>query len=1299
MRRSSYWRPVACWLFLALVCCALVRAREAAGAVTGGDVVLPPGVKAVWDVSKAYRESTDTRERICINGLWRFKPADSYTEGVPAPGTGWGYFKVPGPWPGKGGQGQRIYAHESWADRLSSLDAVWYLREVTVPADWQGRRIALHVDNLNSYATVFVDGREVGAMVFPGGELDITQACTPGRTHELALRTIAQRLNPEGTTYVSNEPKVNNWTPLSYRGLCGDVFLASAPAGARVTDVKVDTSVRRWLLSIDVGLAGLEEGKSYLLRATVREDGKKVLTARSSPFTASDLKNGRMTFQKSWDTPKLWDTDTPQNMYCLTVELAEGDMKLDAYYPVRFGFREFWIEGRDFILNGSPVHLRALPLNSAMRGNVAARTTYEGACKTFSRMKWLGFNTVYGHNYGCAPGSHISYAEVLRAADDTGMLFCFPLPHMNHYDWKERNEKTNGYERHLEWYVRRAQNHPSVIMYAQNHNLLFVRDIHNPERLPQVLDDDPLVARRRTADIYARERILRQFDTTRPVYNHGGWSRQMMTANCYLNWVPMQERAEWFWRWAEKGVRPLFLVEYGEPTSLSFLALRDSSSGSLLHQFFLPEWGSSIWGDAAFDLSDFEKKALRYEAERWRKNQPFRSWSYPDEPAKATTIPNLTGVQGEFIAHTWPYFRTLGLSGFNIWSEWSVCYLRPGVSPQRVDYRVDWDNLQRPGISPDFYDPSPVDAVFYSVITELKDWIPNARGEALLRYNRPLLAYIAGKPSRFTAKDHNYLAGETVEKQIIVINDSRRAVDCACRWAVSLPGGPRGEKSVRIDAGRQQRIPVSFELPGSLAPGTYEMTMTATFSTGEVQEDSFAIHVLPPPEAPKVTGKVALYDPKGETSELLSGLGVPFDGVEADADLAGYDVLVIGKGALTVDGPAPELARVREGLKVLVFEQASKALERRLGFRVEEFGERRVFIRTPGHPALDGLSNDNLRDWRGEATLVPPTLPLPGLHEYQMVDWCGFKVRRPPRCGCYGNVCSVMIEKPTAGDFLPLLDCGFGLQYSPLLEYREGKGMVLFCQMDVTGRTESDPAGQILARNILQYVSGWRPAPRRRAVYAGEPAGLEHLKAAGAAVTTYQGQPLGEDDVLVVAPAGSEALSSKADDIRRWVKRGGHVLAVGLSEREADAFLPHRVRMEVEEHISCHFEPAPAGTLLSGVGCGDMLVREPGEQPLVTGGAEVLGDGVLAQAKWGNVVFCQLVPWHYDYKELYNRKTTFKRCSFAVTRLLGNMGVAFDTPLLARFGRAPGADSKPWLEGLYLDEPVIQDDPYRYFCW
>ena len=52
----------------------------------------------------------------------------------------------------------------------------------------------------------------------------------------------------------------------------------------------------------------------------------------------------------------------------------------------------------------------------------------------------------------------------------------------------------------------------------------------------------------------------------------------------------------------------------------------------------------------------------------------------------------------------------------------------------------------------------------------------------------------------------------------------------------------------------------------------------------------------------------------------------------------------------------------------------SEVLEKRFGFRVAEYGLRQVFPRVPDHPLLAGLATETLRDWRGEATLLPERL-------------------------------------------------------------------------------------------------------------------------------------------------------------------------------------------------------------------------------------------------------------------------------------------------------------------------------------
>ena len=62
---------------LAIMICVIIMAISGVCHAQSA-VSLPKGVRAVWDVDKAYREKTPTRERICINGLWQWQPV-SYT--------------------------------------------------------------------------------------------------------------------------------------------------------------------------------------------------------------------------------------------------------------------------------------------------------------------------------------------------------------------------------------------------------------------------------------------------------------------------------------------------------------------------------------------------------------------------------------------------------------------------------------------------------------------------------------------------------------------------------------------------------------------------------------------------------------------------------------------------------------------------------------------------------------------------------------------------------------------------------------------------------------------------------------------------------------------------------------------------------------------------------------------------------------------------------------------------------------------------------------------------------------------
>ena len=1295
--------------FICIILILFVAQSSGLASAADSDGPLPRGVKAVWGLEKAFREKTPTRERMCINGLWRWQPAKENMTVVPS--DNWGYFKVPGSWPGITSymqkDSQNVYHHQKWNDvKLEDVKAAWYQREIVIPESWVNRRIWVSAEYLNSYAAVYVDGRQVGEIRFPGGEVDLTAPCRAGGKYVLTMLVVAMPLNAVMHSY--NDTASARKTPgfVARRGLCGDVYLSGVPSAAHIGDVKVDTSVRRGMVTVNAMLKDLGHTGPYRLRALIIEKGRVAHEFTSMLFRGSDLKNGRFSFSGKWKPQKLWDIHTPQNVFHLQLSLlgAEGKL-LDTAHDVRFGFREFWIDGRDFFLNGSRIFLSSVPLDNAQVG--AASAHYSAARESLLRLKSFGINMVYTHNYGCEPGSHLSFAEILKAADDVGMLVSFSQPHFGHYEWTGSDaEKTNGYARHAEFYVKVAQNHPSVVMYSMSHNGTGYSEDMNPDLIDGINSPRNRQSLRNAKLALRAERIVSSLDPGRVIYHHSsGNLGSMHTSNFYPNFAPIQEISDWFEHWATSGVKPLFTCEYGAPFSWDWAMYRGwyrdkraFGDAKVPWEFCMAEWNSQFLGDRAFKLSPMERDNLRWEAKQFKAGNTWHRWDYPYR-LNSREFDERYPVFAMYLTDNWRAFRTWGVSANSPWDHGRFWKPRDGVDRRKKEFAVDWDNLQRPGFSADYEEDryERMDLAF-----EREDWIPTAAAQSLLRNNQPLLAYIGGKPSRFTSKDHNFFPGETVEKQIIVINNSRETVSADCQWTFNLPHSVKGIKKITVRAGEQERIPLRFALPAWLAAGEYKLSIAVRFSTGEVQDDSFAIHVVSQPSPLKPVGRIALFDPKGETGSQLRAMGITYEPLTKGSDLAEFDILIIGKGALTRDGHGPDIGRVRDGLKVVVFEQTREVLEERLGFRVTEYGLRQAFQRVADHPVLKGVAADHLRDWRGEATILPSRMKYELSRRYDYaptVHWCGLEVTRLWRCGNRGNVASVLIEKPHRGDFLPIVDGGFSLQFSPLMEYREGKGMILFCQMDVTGRTEKDPAAARLIRNIIRHAADWKPTPAKKAVYVGDTSGKSHLELAGMSPSRHGAEPLSADHVLIIGPGGGTTLTGQARAISEWLTAGGHLLAIGLDEREANVFLPEKVHTKRGEHISAFFQSPGKDSLFAGIGPADTHNRDPRDLNLVSGGASIVGNGVLAKGENTHVAFCQLAPWNFDYSK-QNTKRTYRRTSFLVSRILANMGVRGSTPLLQRFGDPlTGTRETRWLKGLYLDSPEEWDDPYRFFRW
>ena len=133
----------------------------------------------------------------------------------------------------------------------------------------------------------------------------------------LSLHVVALPLKGVMLSYADTASAREVKGTVARRGLCGDVYLVSTPRGARIADVRVDTSVREGRVSLDAALEGLAADGRYRLRAGSRRDGREVADLRSPAFTAADLARRPVHLRRGVEAGRLWDLHTPGNLYTL----------------------------------------------------------------------------------------------------------------------------------------------------------------------------------------------------------------------------------------------------------------------------------------------------------------------------------------------------------------------------------------------------------------------------------------------------------------------------------------------------------------------------------------------------------------------------------------------------------------------------------------------------------------------------------------------------------------------------------------------------------------------------------------------------------------------------------------------------------------------------------------------------------------------------------------------------------------------------------------------------------------------
>ena len=351
-----------------------------------------------------------------------------------------------------------------------------YAREVDIPADWEGERIALCLDGAMMNATVEVNGalaclQHYGYVPF---EADITQLVYPGQKNRIVI-TVNPSMQPNSRWYsgaglfrgveLAHTPKLH----IAFGGLSGYT-------GKIEYDEKGCPETAFLRLSAEIRNEYAQNRLAEVAFSLLDEKtGEKVRTSKTLT-QIPPLSAGTAYMTLTVEKPILWDAEHP-DLYILQASVRDMGTYKTHMLPdekqtvdtqsVLFGIRTIEADVKHGLrINGKSVKLRGGCLHHD-NGPIGAVTVYDAEARKVRKLKQVGFNAVRTtHN----PPS----AALIEACDRLGMYVfdeAFDAWGMGKQPGDYNQYFETDWEKDLSAFVRRDRCHPSVILWSTGNEI------------------------------------------------------------------------------------------------------------------------------------------------------------------------------------------------------------------------------------------------------------------------------------------------------------------------------------------------------------------------------------------------------------------------------------------------------------------------------------------------------------------------------------------------------------------------------------------------------------------------------------------------------------------------------------------------------------------------------------------------------------------------------------------------------------------------------------------------------------
>jgi beta-galactosidase len=407
-----------------------------------------------------------------LNGQWKFKAADmpeNVTQADIAADvdrSNWSSVEVPGNWTLQGyGAPQYTNVQMPFPDEppfvpQDNLTGI-YAKEFSVPADWEGRRVIIHLGGAESVLYVYVNGLAAGLSKdsrLPS-EFDISRLLMFGQKNLV----VAVVVKWSDASFIEDQ---DQWW---MGGLHREVYVYST-APVHIADVFAVGSLEnnytdgRLQLKAKIGFPRQPE-EGWLVEAQLFDPkGKAVFKSPLRSTVPAGNAFGWPRLEAEFDEPVkkplLWSAELP-HLYTVVVTLKSPEGKGIESTATRVGFRSVEVRDRMLLVNGKRVLIKGVNRHDHhdTKGKALDRETMRLDAVT---MKRFNFNAVRTSHYPNDP-------YWLDLCDELGLYVINEANLESHAYYqqvaRERRYAAAFLERALRM-VERDKNHPSVIVWS-----------------------------------------------------------------------------------------------------------------------------------------------------------------------------------------------------------------------------------------------------------------------------------------------------------------------------------------------------------------------------------------------------------------------------------------------------------------------------------------------------------------------------------------------------------------------------------------------------------------------------------------------------------------------------------------------------------------------------------------------------------------------------------------------------------------------------------------------------------------